>query len=177
MPAQVCKLLPIFFSRFVGNEIACPDLAMRMRIRAAHDVSLILENLNPAVISAQFFGSLCPDLYNSSNGLHRHFRQRQVMPWRKADHLACPGNTLTAQKPAADIRRRRLSTGQHRRKIIRENVGGRVFGIFHATCALVARTKVALRIVRGTFAMCRSLLPALPRALSPMRRDEDPVAC
>ena len=44
----------------------------------------------------------------------------------------------------------RSPSGSRAAKIIGENVGGSVFGIFRATGALVTRAEVALRVVRGT---------------------------
>src|SRR5271166_6210412 len=66
---------------------------------------------------------------------------------------------------------------QHCRKIVREYIGGFVFGIFRTTSAFVARAKITLWVVGGSLAAGCSLLPALPRTLCAMRGDKDPVSC
>ena len=50
----VVVLADVFDVGLVGHEIRCPDLAMRMRIRAAHHCAFVLKDLHPFVASAQF---------------------------------------------------------------------------------------------------------------------------
>jgi len=132
--------------------------------------------LNPAVFPAQFFCLFRSDLNDTTNRFYRHLRERQIMPRRKADDPAIPGDRLTAQKPITG--NRRFSIRQDRSEIVGENIGGGVYGIFRVTGALVARTEIALGVVRGTpFTRC-ALLFALPRALGAMgeTRIQSPVS-
>ena len=47
----------------VGQKVAGPDLAVRMRIGAAHHCAFVFKNLHPTVLLPQFGALLLPYLY------------------------------------------------------------------------------------------------------------------
>ncbi len=85
---EVDALVIVFLCGLVWQCISRPDLTMRMWIGAAHDLTTVLEHLNPAIRLTQFFNLIAPHIDNRTDLRHRHFRQRQVVTRRKADHTA-----------------------------------------------------------------------------------------
>ena len=53
MRLVVFPLVHVFDPRLVGHERRCPDLAVRMRIRATHYGAFIFEYLHPIIFDAQ----------------------------------------------------------------------------------------------------------------------------
>ena len=54
MMDMVVGLADVFDIGLVGHEIRCPDLAMRMRIGAAHHGAFVLKDLQP-IVTLPFF--------------------------------------------------------------------------------------------------------------------------
>ena len=81
MALEVVSLPPILFADLVGQEVAGPDLPVRVGVGATHQLSLVLENLHPAVSLPQLFSLLSPNLHHSFDGSPFQFGERQVMPF------------------------------------------------------------------------------------------------
>src|SRR5690349_3353217 len=59
---------------------------MRMRIRATHSSSLVLEYLNPSILLREFVELLNPRIDNSPNFLRSHYRQSFIGLGMEAHH-------------------------------------------------------------------------------------------
>ncbi len=181
MLLQVIALLPVFFGRLVGQRPRPPDLPVRMGVGAAHNLSLILEHLHPAVASAQLRRLGRPHVHHGANSLDGHLRQRQVVTGRKADHAA---GALLAFRPKQGVGSggRFGCVRQERGEVVGKDVGAFVRGVAlgcprsAATGALVARAQVAGRIVPRAYLRGRLLHLATPGALGAVRRHEQPFA-
>jgi len=51
----IALLIMIFFLYNGGNKAVCPDLPMRMGLRAAHAFAFVLKHLNPRVTQTKLF--------------------------------------------------------------------------------------------------------------------------
>ena len=98
LSSQVRPLLGVFFGRVIWDKIAGPDLAVRMRIGASHDFSLVFKNLHPTIRTPKLCSLFGPYVDDGPDRLQRHFRKRQIMSWRKADYPAFSGHTLPAKE-------------------------------------------------------------------------------
>ena len=85
----------------LGNHeplLRVPDLAVRVRVGAAHDGALVLEDLHPAVPLAQLPGLLRPPLHHRLHLGGAHERYRHVRFGVEAHHAARPGSRLRPQE-------------------------------------------------------------------------------
>ena len=57
---KVFQLVDVLDARLVGHERRSPDLAVRVRVGAAHGGALVLEDLHPVVVAAQLHHLLDP---------------------------------------------------------------------------------------------------------------------
>ena len=152
----------VFGRRLVGQEAVGPDLAVRMRVRAAHHRALVLEDLHPRVGRAPS-SALCSHQVSMTCSIagSGQLGQAPAVIGRKADRpgwcrARCRARTA-GRSPAAHPARR---LGQ-RREVVGEDEGPRVIGIAFAGDAQVAGAQVAVGIVRRRSRAVRRL-PAGP---------------
>jgi hypothetical protein len=112
---------------------------MRVRVRAAHGRAFILKNLNPRVSPAQIGGLFLPGFHHLFQRAQAQFRQGFAVIRREADNAAGAARALAAHQRIAAFRRIRR-VGHQCRKVIGEDIGAGVIGVFIAGDARVART-------------------------------------
>ena len=153
-----------------------PDLAVRMRVRAAHDLAAVLEDLDgsDAFARAEVDRLLDPGVDHPLDVGDLHLRQRQIVAGREAENPAEAGFAFRHEKPVLDPLRRRV--GVKRGEIVVEHEGVRIVRVARAVGADVARAKIAVRVVSQRRRRGDRLALALPRPRHPMRRDERPFA-
>jgi hypothetical protein len=176
--AMFLEMLPlryVLLGRLIGKKAACPNLAVRVRVRTSHDLTLVLEHLDPAVSPAKFKGLLSPDINHPADVFNRHFRQGEVMPRREADDTALAHYILGSDQGMGGG----CSTvivRQERGKVICENKRVLVIGIDPAPGARVARAEVTAGVVARKVYLWKGLDLSQPGPLSAMRRNQDPIA-
>jgi hypothetical protein len=112
---------------------------MRVRVRAAHCRAFILKDLNPRVRPAQIGGLFLPGFHHLFQRAQAQFRQGFAVIRREADNAAGAARALAAHQRIAAFRRVRR-VGHQCRKVIGEDIGTGVIGVFIAGDAGVART-------------------------------------
>src|SRR5688572_7128981 len=117
---------------------------MRVRIRHADDLTLVLERQHVAHVRSrpQLEVLLAPDVEERRNLPHRQLRQRHVVPWRVADdpgHARGRGVAIDAGRRLQCPRR----TVTDARMIVVEDEYRRVAGIARTADTLIARAEVA----------------------------------
>ena len=112
-----------------------PDLAVRMRVRAAHDLAAVLEDLDggDAFARAEVDRLLDPGVDHALDVGDLHLRQRQIMAGRKAENPAEAGFAFRHEEPVLDPLRRRV--GMKRGEIVVEHEGVRIVRIARAARA------------------------------------------
>ena len=153
---------------------------MRMGIGAAHDLPLVLEDLDPGVLRAEVAALPHPCADDTTDRLRGHPCERQVVPGRKTDHAALATNGLGGQK----VRRVRREESfplpdlgwQQGGEIVWENVRLGVVRVYGPAGPLVAGAQVALRIMRRAAVATRALHLSLPRPLRAVGRHQNPIS-
>ena len=153
-----------------------PDLAVRMRVRAAHDLAAVLEDLDGGDVSAraEIDRLFDPDVDDALDVGDVHLRQRQVVARREAEHAAEAGFAFRHEQPVLAPLRRRVRV--ERGEVVVEHERVPIVRIARAVGAEVAGTEIAIRIMGDRRRGGDRLALALPRALHPVRRDERPFA-
>ena len=82
---EVRTLRNVFSGRLGRNRIQRPDLTVRMRVRAPHQLALVLEHLDPGILSPELAGLIRPGIDHVTYLRGRHLRERQIVARRKAD--------------------------------------------------------------------------------------------
>ena len=147
-----------------------------MRIRRAHHLAPILENLHRGDVGqiAERDRLLDPDVDHALDVGDRHAGQRQIVTRGKAQNAATSRFAFGDKQTIAFHIGRRVSL--QRLKIIVEHEGVRVVGIAGAAHAQVARTKIAVGVMGERCRRRFRLALALPGALRAVRRHQDPFA-
>ena len=114
---------------FVGEMAGRPDLPVRMRVRAAHDLAAVLEDLHGADLSqaAERDRLFDPDVDDPLDVGDVHSGKRQIVTGRETHDPADAGLTLGDEQPLLDPRVWRI--GLQRREIIVEDERVLVVGI------------------------------------------------
>ena len=152
-----------------------PDLAMRVRVAAAHHRALVLEDLHvrdPRLL-AEARDFVRPGVHHGPDLAVAHARQREVVPRREAEHAADPGLGLAAQERLA-VGRGHLDGGAQRGEIVVEGERARVGRIALALGAPVARTERAVRVVGRELVRSHRLRLSPPRPVQPPGRAQHP---
>ena len=147
-----------------------------MRVRAAHDLAAVLEDLHRADVGApaEIDRLLDPGVDHPLDVADLHLGDRQVVAGREAQDPADAGFALGDEEAVLDPLSR--SVAAQRGEIVVEHEGVRVVGVLSAVRSHIAGAEVAGRVVGGQPGRGNRLAPALPRALHAMRRNQHPFA-
>ena len=172
----VGALVLVLGGGLVGQRVRRPDLPVRVRVRAAHQLALVLERLHPPVAGAQRRRLRRVRVDHRRDVGGRHLGQRQIVARREADHAArAPHALRPEQRPAVGVVDRAVGVLQ-RREVVVEHERAAVARVGDAARALVARAEVAAGIVRRPLAARRRLVTPLPRPLRALGRHQHPLA-
>jgi hypothetical protein len=141
-----------------------PDLPVGVRVRRAHLLAAVLEDLHVADpwVGHQLRVLIRPDLDDPLDRVERQLAEAEVVARRVADDAA---------RPVLAVLRR-----NQRRVVVREDERLLVLRVPLAARALVARAEVAARVVLVQPLACDFVHVSLPRPLRALRRDEHPFA-
>ena len=147
-----------------------------MRIRRAHHLAPILENLHRGDVGqgAERDRLLDPDVDDALNSSDRHARKREIVTRGKAQHATASRFAFGDKQPVGLRAGRRV--GLQRRKIIVEHEGMQVVRVAGAVGAQGARAEIAVRVMGERGGRGLPLALALPGTLRAVRRDQDPFA-
>ena len=161
---------------FVGQVAGRPDLAVRMRVRAAHDLTAVLKDLHGPDVrqGAEIDRLLDPGVDDPLYVRDSHFRQRQVMAGREADDPADSGLALRHEEFVFDALGR--GVGFQRGEVVVEDEGVGIVRVDRAVRPRIAGAEVAGRVVRQHRRGGDGFALALPRPLHAMRRHQHPFA-
>ena len=155
-----------------------PDLAVGVRVAAAHHRALVLEHLHVGrSAAARPAPRLVGPGVDHARGSRRASISASVRSWRGEKQSTRQTPALGLAREAARRRRSRAPPcrGSERGEVVVEGERGRVGGIALAVGARVAGAEVAGRVVgEPRLAVAGSDL-ALPGPLEPVRRDEHPL--
>lgn len=171
---EVEALGKVFFSDFVGELIAGPDLAVGVGVGAAHDFAFIFEDLNPSPLAAEvgdFIGPAMDDLEDLGRG---HLGEREIVAWGEADYPGDSANWLGMKERI--FGGGGVGFGEEGREVIIENESGGVLRIELTIGAEVARAEVASGVVSRAGSGRDGFVATLPRAQGTVRGDEEPFA-
>ncbi len=161
----------------VGNFTVGPDLAVRVRIAAADQLSTIFENFDvtdpgDGAELAMLGG---PDVDDFAEVIDAHARDGEIVARRKADDAAdATLGTGNDQAGVVDLSVSR--TGEKGGIVVVENKRGGIGGIFGAASAGICGAKIAGRIVRDSGRHGGFGDLAEPGSLGTVRRDQHPFA-
>ena len=119
-----------------GDGFVGPNLAVGMRIAAAHGRALVLEDLHVPDTSGvcQAVHLVGPRLDDGPDRPGVHLRQREVVPRREAHDPTAARLGLCDEQLVAR-RRRSGRAGQQRREVVVERERGGIRGVPRAACA------------------------------------------
>ena len=162
---------------FVGQRVARPDLAVRVRIACAHHGAAVFEDLYVVDLGprAEFQVLLHPRIHHLAQVGRLHVGDRQVVARRETDHAAESRFGFGQQQAVlleAIQRRARLERGE----VVVENESSGVRRIAHPAGARVARTQIAVGVVIGLCGDGLVFHLPLPGALRAVRRHQHPFA-
>ena len=158
----------------VRQEVAGPDLAVRMRIGAAHDRPFVLEDLHPAVGPAQFLDLLRPRLDHGT--IASSSISGSVRSCRGEKHITRHSPSTELSRSSRSISPEGGVCGSSAEKSLRKHERADVGRVDGLAGPPVSRAQVALRVVLRRLLVRHPFLLALPGPLRPVRRDQDPLA-
>ena len=167
----------ILASRKIWKRGVRPDLAMRMRIARAHEFAAVLEDLHvtdPRNLRERR-ALLGPGVHHAAQFARVHSRNGEIVAGRKAQDTANAAIGLGNEQTILFVLQW-LHFGQKRGEVVLENIRFRIFGRLPAAGALISRAKIAVGIVSDRRWRGKLLHFSLPRALRPLRRDQDPLS-
>ena len=179
VPREVFALVAVLEIGFFGQMPARPDLAVRVRVGAAHHRTLVLEHLHPSVACAEFGRLVRPTVHHGAHFCRRKFRQGRRMVLRPADHAALTAHRLRGEERILPVARPRFVGRRRilqRGKIIGEHERSAIVGVHSAAGACRTRTEMAARIVRHPRRDGRLVHLSQPRPLRALRRHQHPAA-
>ena len=157
----------------MGEGGACPDLPVGMRVRGAHRLAAVLEDLDPLVVRPELGRLRGPDVDHGPDVGLRHQGKGHVVARREAQHPAGSGLALGPQQAVVDPLGGDLRpqggvvVGEHERPVV-----GRIDQTVRPG---VRRAQVAGRVVGHVGRPARWVLAAQPRPARPLGRDEHPL--
>ena len=174
---MVGQLLCAFLGGLAGHGALGPNLAVRVRVRAAHHGPFVLKNLNVANVRPRPQRAVLvgPHVHYAPDVGGAHFGQGQVVARREADDAAHAAFRFGPQQPTLV----ELAGGHvvaQGSKVVVENEGAGIIRIWRAVGAHVAGAEVAGGVVRRTDCGVGGFLLALPGAQRPVRRHQQPFA-
>ncbi len=174
MGGEVRVLELRFTSRQSRHDALSPDLAVGMRIGGSHGGASVLERLHPCVPGSQFGHLLSEEVDHRADRSRGSFGKRQIVAGGETHHSARTRHTLGGEERT--VRALRFCVRQQRREVVGEDERRVVCRIPDATGTFVARTEVARWVVGRSVVARRCFFLPLPRPVSPVSRDENPVA-
>ncbi len=145
-----------------------------MRVGRARHRPSCLEDLHPRVVLGEFRLLRTPQFDHAADLGGRHGGERQVVPWREADHPTLTHRCVGGEPSVVAVRRHRCIREQCS-EVVGEHERGVVVRVADPAGTLVARTEVAVGVVRGR-SRRRLAGGAVPWSLGPLRRHDHPVA-
>jgi hypothetical protein len=101
MGGEVGALLAVLADRHPGQVGGGPDLPMRVRLRAAHQLALVLEHLHPGVRLSQRLGLGAPGVDEGQDLGGLQLGQTARVVGRETDHAAATACRLGLQQRLA----------------------------------------------------------------------------
>jgi len=150
---------------------------VRMRVARAHHLAAILKYLyiTDKVLSPEIEILIHPLVDNDPDLVGFHPGESQAVVRRKAQYAAYASFAASDEQLAIvdlTLWNLRLQRG----KIVIKNEGSFVIGIFVSARALVRRAEITFWVLLWWKLRVRRVFVSLPRALCPMRRDDQPLA-
>ena len=173
MPGEMLALVTVLQLGFFGKVSARPDLAVRMRVGAAHHRTLVLEHLHPGVAGAELSRLRGPAVDHGAQRDVVEVGERRRVVVRPADDTALAAHRLRREQGVGRLVGGR-AVGQGR-EIVGEHERAAVVGVDDAARPLGARTKIAVRVVRHARLDRRLLHLPEPGSLRALRRHQHPT--
>ena len=157
MRSQMFELSGGLFGDFSRHMLCRPQLTMRVRITAAHDVALVFKKLHGVDVrpSAKVGALRRPSVDHGADAGHRQVGKRQIVARREANYPAHTRLLMRLQQwRGANFDRRWSSAGSRNIigreqcwKVVVKNMHAGVLRIDNTIHTFVARAKITGRIV------------------------------